>query len=184
MLQALRGFETFVWDKRPHQNSSGPMLTSCAEFAVVGMFTIGKETRRDILIHFERGENHDNIQTFPAVRKFFQNVENEPVNKYQKPAQLCQWFIRHYSTPGSLCLDLMAGSGSFSVACAYNGRHSIAFEMDREQEKLLVERMHRAVEQPGEHHPDIGVKRAVDYKPVLSSFGKNIRGEFCVSCEK
>lgn len=59
----------------------------------------------------------------------------------QKPAALCEYLIRTYTSPGEVVLDSCMGSGTTAVACLRSGRHYIGFETNREYHALAQRRV-------------------------------------------
>lgn len=59
----------------------------------------------------------------------------------QKPVALCAYFIKTYSNPGDVILDIAAGSGTTLVAAKKLARHYIGFELSEKYCKIAKERM-------------------------------------------
>lgn len=51
-----------------------------------------------------------------------------PIHPNQKPIELCEWFIKTYSNPGMVVLDLTTGYGSIPLAAAMHDREFIGFD--------------------------------------------------------
>lgn len=49
----------------------------------------------------------------------------------QKPVELPAYFIRTYTDPGDVVLDITAGAGTTAVAATQEGRHFLAVESDK-----------------------------------------------------
>lgn len=61
-----------------------------------------------------------NVLTFPAVQR--------TVHPTQKPVALCEYFIKTYTRPGEVVVDICAGSATTAVAALNTGRRFICFE--------------------------------------------------------
>lgn len=71
-------------------------------------------------------------------------INNDAPDKWhptQKPVDLMRYFIRSYSAPGDLVLDIAAGSGTTAVAAMREGRRSICIESHPEYFKCMESRL-------------------------------------------
>lgn len=59
---------------------------------------------------------------------------------WQKPDELAERFVRHATKPGDVVLDPFAGTGTFLLAAARQGRMAIGTEIDPEMRAIAVER--------------------------------------------
>ena len=50
------------------------------------------------------------------------------VHPTQKPVELCEYFIKTYTSEGEVVADICAGSGTTAVAALNTGRRFICFE--------------------------------------------------------
>ena len=80
--------------------------------------------------------------SFPAVTaKLKHSGDNKAVNVYQKPRDLLNWMVGHFSLPGNWVMDLCAGSGTGLVSALSLGRHCVAVEEDKRQSDVLKGRV-------------------------------------------
>ena len=56
--------------------------------------------------------------------------ENKIVNPSQKSVELCQWVVRHFSSPNSTVLSLCDGSGTVGIAALAEGRNVVACDIE------------------------------------------------------
>lgn len=59
----------------------------------------------------------------------------------QKPVGILEYFLRTYTRPGELVVDMFMGSGSTGVACAATGRSFVGFENHKPYFDSAVKRM-------------------------------------------
>lgn len=59
----------------------------------------------------------------------------------QKPVELMEWFIKTYTVPGQLVLDITAGSGTTAEACMQLQRNFIGFELNPEYISIAERRL-------------------------------------------
>jgi site-specific DNA-methyltransferase (adenine-specific) len=85
----------------------------------------GYSTSRKSATVNETGERHPR-----SVLKFASNKRT--VHPTQKPAELCEYFIRTYTNEGATVLDCCMGSGTTGVAAGRSGRNFIGIERDPE----------------------------------------------------
>lgn len=73
-------------------------------------------------------------QRYPTDVVYFKTAEAEGKvwHPTQKPVELGRYLVRTYTKPGNVVLDHCFGSGSFLVAAALEGRHSIGIELNRD----------------------------------------------------
>lgn len=69
---------------------------------------------------------------YPTDVIYFKTAESEGRvwHSTQKPVELGRYLVRTYTKPGDIVLDNAFGSGSFLIAAAMEGRHSIGIEMN------------------------------------------------------
>jgi site-specific DNA-methyltransferase (adenine-specific)/modification methylase len=84
----------------------------------------------------------DSGERYPTDVIYFKTAESEgPVyHPTQKPVELGRYFVKTYTKPGDVVLDNAAGSGSFLVAAALEGRNYIGIEKNKE---VYLHRKHR-----------------------------------------
>jgi len=58
-----------------------------------------------------------------------QDVRNR-IHPTQKPIEVCSWFIKKFSKPDNIVLDLFGGSGSTLIACEQTNRICYMMELD------------------------------------------------------
>lgn len=68
-------------------------------------------------------EQTKNIITSSVNMKTYE--QHKAVMKYE----VCEWFINHFTKPGTTVLDPFMGTGTTAVACMKNSRNYIGFEL-------------------------------------------------------
>ncbi len=59
----------------------------------------------------------------------------------QKPLKLLERIVKVHSTPGDLCLDPFAGSGTFGEACLTNGRSVVLIDQNKDAISVMKTRL-------------------------------------------
>lgn len=86
--------------------------------------------------------DYDSTERFPrSILRFPSDKQKSKLHPTQKPVELIQYFIRTYSNPGDVVLDLTAGSGTTGEACQKEGRFYILSESDPESFKKAKNRI-------------------------------------------
>lgn len=82
-------------------------------------------------------------ERWPTDVVYFKTAESEgPVwHATQKPVALGRYLVRTYTNPGDVVLDVCAGSGSFLVAAALEGRRFVGVEKNQEVDRFRKERI-------------------------------------------
>jgi DNA modification methylase len=108
-------------------------------------------------------ENWRNMVTANIVsKKLLHSSDKKPIKFYQKPRQLIDWMVRHWSWPGEWVLDLFSGSGTGLASCMAYGRHCVAMEDDPRQAMVLKER----VLQLDEEDPNLKTAKLIGYETL------------------
>jgi DNA modification methylase len=92
--------------------------------------------------NFLEKKSRNNIVDIDAVlQKFKYSGDKKLVNVYQKPRELLDWMVGHFSRPHDWVLDLCSGSGTGLASCMAYDRHCAAVKIDLRQARLLQERV-------------------------------------------
>jgi DNA modification methylase len=75
------------------------------------------------------------------LQKLKHSGDNKPVKVYQKPRELLDWMVGHFSRPHDWVLDLCSGSGTGLASCMAYDRHCAAVEIDLRQARVLQEQV-------------------------------------------
>ncbi len=75
--------------------------------------------------------------------------KDESDHPTEKPAQLCEFYIRNSTALGDLVLDPFVGSGTTAVAALRSGRRFIGAELDPKWFDVACRRAEAALRQPG-----------------------------------
>ena len=70
------------------------------------------------------------------------------VHPTQKPVELMEWIITHYSNPSDTILDPFMGSGTTGVACINLNRNFVGIELDDEYFEIAKQRINEARNKP------------------------------------
>ena len=81
-----------------------------------------------------RGCPNSNVFEFNKVTKLITGNNRNPVNVCQKPLALCQQLVYRFCIQGDWCLELCAGSASFSAACLRMSKNVVALDIDMRQQ--------------------------------------------------
>ena len=63
------------------------------------------------------------------------------MNVYQKPQELLEWMVGHFSRLGDWVMDLCSGLGTGLISSLAHGRHCVAIELDERQSDVLKGRV-------------------------------------------
>ena len=128
-LAGLTVKNQIVWDKMNH--TTGDLKGSpgtrheIAVFAVKGRFTFpGKRP-----------------QTLGAFKKVSPAKLQHP---NEKPVELMEWLVQHYSAEGETVLDPFTGVSPVGVACANTNRNFIGIELDENYFQVAKDRIEQA----------------------------------------
>jgi DNA modification methylase len=92
--------------------------------------------------NFHEKESCNNaVDANVMLQKLKHSGDNKLINVYQKPKELLDWIVGHYSRPHDLVLDLCSESGVGLAACIAYGRHCAAVEIGLRQARVLQERV-------------------------------------------
>lgn len=61
----------------------------------------------------------------------------------QKPVDICEYFIKTYTSPGAVVLDIFMGSGTTAIAAMNTGRQFVGFEKNEEYFKTAEQRIRK-----------------------------------------
>jgi DNA modification methylase len=75
------------------------------------------------------------------LQKLKHSGDNKPVKVYQKPRELLDWMVGHFSRPDDWVLDLCSESGTGLASCMAYDRHCAAVEIDLRQARVLQEQV-------------------------------------------
>ena len=123
------------------KNAGGARLNNNFECFTIGFHLLDGGR---VLNHFNfwTDESQNNVVRFRAVTsKLKHSGDSKTVNVYQKPRDLLNWMVNHFSLPGNWVLDLCASSGIGLVSALSLGRHCVAVEEDRRQSDVLKGRI-------------------------------------------
>jgi len=90
-----------------------------------------------------KGRHGGDVWHIPTLagRRFAREKVGHPA---QKPLQLCDKIVLHFSNPGDVILVPFAGSGSECVSAIRNGRMFLGFELNPEYIEIAEERIRAA----------------------------------------
>ncbi len=132
-----------IWYKKNCFNSGGPRLNFQYEPWTIGLG--GKDDNQvRSMEHFVFGpkEGRSNVvDALTVTHKKKSVLDGKPINVYQKPRKLLNWFVEHFSQKGDWVLDLFAGSGTGTLSALAYGRHCVAVEIDQRQVDSIVPRI-------------------------------------------
>jgi hypothetical protein len=144
------------------KNAGGARLHNNWEHVTIGFYS-GEGGRGMEHYNFRDKENWRNVVTANAVsKKLLHSSDKKPINVYQKPRQLVDWMVGHWSWPGEWVLDLFSGSGTGLASCMAYGRHCVAVEDDPRQAMVLKER----VLQLDEEDPDLKTAKLMGHETL------------------
>ena len=66
---------------------------------------------------------------------------SETLHPTQKPVDICEYFIKTYTSPGAVVLDVFMGSGTTAIAAMNTGRQFVGFEKNEEYFKTAEQRI-------------------------------------------
>ena len=149
------------------KNPGGPRLNSNFECFTIGFHAADGGRSMDHF-NFWANESRNNVVITPSVvAKLKHSGDNKVVNVYQKPRELLNWMVEHFSRPQEWVLDLCAGSGTGLVSSLALGRHCAAVEIDERQSDVLSGRVltlddfvegHDVQAEPLQENPILGVE--------------------------
>jgi site-specific DNA-methyltransferase (adenine-specific) len=84
-------------------------------------------------------DNPEGTRYPKTVQPFAQ--ERTGLHPTQKPVAMMQYFIRTYSNPGELVLDITAGSSTTAIAAIRENRHFIMIEEDQSYYEVSCNRI-------------------------------------------
>lgn len=123
------------------KNPGGPRLNSNFECFTIGFHSVDGGRSMDHF-NFRTDESRNNVVVTPSVvAKLRHSGDNKVVNVYQKPRELLNWMVEHFSRPKEWVLDLCSGSGTGLVSSLALGRHCAAVELDERQSDVLSGRV-------------------------------------------
>jgi hypothetical protein len=110
------------------------------------LFTIGfnssDATRTMEQYNFLPTESCKNIVEANVVLQKFKHLGDEKViNIYQKPRELLDWMVGHFSKPKEWVLDLCSGSGIGLATCMAYGKYCASVKIDLTQSRVVQERV-------------------------------------------
>ena len=112
------------------KNPGRPRLNSNFECFTIGFHSMEGARSMDHF-NFRTDESRNNVVITPSVvAKLKHSGNNKVVNVYQKPRELLNWMVEHFSHPKDWVLDLCAGLGTGLVSSLALGRHYVAVELD------------------------------------------------------
>lgn len=119
------------------KNPGGARLNSNFECFTIGFHSLDGARSMDHF-NFRADESRNNMVIAPSVlAKLKHSGDNKVVNVYQKPRELLNWMVEHFSRPKEWVMDLCAGSGTGLVSSLALGRHCTAVEIDERQSDVL-----------------------------------------------
>ena len=123
------------------KNAGGARLNNNFECFTIGFHSADGVRSLDHF-NFRADESRNNVVIFPAVvSKLKHSGDSKAVNVYQKPRDLLNWMVSHFSVPGDWVMDLCSGSGTGLVSSLSLGRHCVAVEVDARQSDVLKGRV-------------------------------------------
>ena len=123
------------------KNAGGARLNSNYECFTIGFHSVDG-TRTMEHFNFRPEESRNNVIVVPAVTsKLKHSGDDKYVNVYQKPHELLEWMVGHFSHPGDWVMDLCSGSSTGLIASLAHGRHCVAVELDERQSDVLKGRV-------------------------------------------
>jgi hypothetical protein len=133
---------------------SGGLMTEKIQPAVVAYFRKQGSVRDPLFFDITKDSFEDKtlmcaqLRVFPPPIKTsrvgrqeydsWQKLGSEKLNPSQKSVELARWVVRHFSAPATTVVNLCEGSGTFSVAAAVEGRHSIGLDFEKVMVSLVV----------------------------------------------
>ncbi len=93
----------------------------------------------------EMGYNPKDVWSVSRLHAQHGEREDHPT---QKPLEIVERMVKASCPPGGIVLDPFAGSGTTADACARNGRHFIAFEINPDYCEIVDRRVKLASSQP------------------------------------
>lgn len=88
----------------------------------------------------EVGYNPKDVWTVPRLHKIHSEREEHPT---QKPLEIIERMVKASCPVGGLVLDPFAGSGTTVAACMLNNRRYVAFELNTDYFKIILDRIER-----------------------------------------
>lgn len=89
----------------------------------------------------EVGYNPKDVWSVSRLHRIHAEREDHPT---QKPLEIVERMVKASCPTGGVVLDPFAGSGTTVEACIKNDRHVIAFELNPQYHKIIVQRAERA----------------------------------------
>jgi len=86
----------------------------------------------------EDGYNPKDVWTVSRLHRIHSEREEHPT---QKPLEIIERMVKASSPVKGIVLDPFAGSGTTVIACMLNNRHYVAFEINPDYHKIIIERM-------------------------------------------
>jgi hypothetical protein len=155
----------------------GPHLDNNFECFTIGFHAEGGQRTMEHF-NFKASESRSNVVVANAVMsKYKHSGDTKPVNVYQKPRELLNWMVGHFSRPKEWVMDLLSGSGTGLASCMAYGRHCVAIEVDARQAMVLKERVLQLVDKEDENLLDVVVLGETGSQPLLTLESQEERGE-------
>ena len=82
-----------------------------------------------------------NFLECPQLRKYFKCENGDPVNIYEKPGAVIQWFLERFTTPSATIVIVGAGAGGDVMGAIEKGWNVNCVESDEAQVKALSARL-------------------------------------------
>jgi len=121
--------EKFIVKGRAKKNNS-----NCKAFSITGKACESYEYKDD-------GTRYpDTVLEFETILPF-KSASRKGMHPTEKPFDLFAYLIRTFTNEGDLVLDNCMGSGTTALACIFEKRNFIGFEMDAEYHAMATERI-------------------------------------------
>ena len=135
ILEGERFFQRLlIWDKKCGVGSANNGIWYSTE--IMAVFNKGELDRKGI---------KDFQMSIFSVKK--ERLNYQYGHPTQKPAQLMNWLINHYSNVDDTILDPFMGSGTTGVACQELGRNFIGIEINEKYFKIAERRINQATKE-------------------------------------
>jgi len=121
------------------------MATSTQLLNAVECFVVGRKSDRAVRCKVA-GMSTDpllrhNFFELPQLRKYLTSENGEPVNIYEKPGGVIQWFLERFTTPSANIVIVGAGAGGDVMGAIEHGWNVNCVESDKHQVMALSRRL-------------------------------------------
>ncbi|MEM7244660.1 MAG: site-specific DNA-methyltransferase [Acidobacteriota bacterium] len=116
----------------------------------------------------EKGKNPGNVWRLPRLNG---NAKERVGHPTQKPNELIRRLVRALSYPGSVVLDVFAGSGTTAWVAEEEGRHCVVGDVDPQLRTYLDRRREAAVDSPVVSSIELPPERLEEH-PVFELAGR------------